>query len=175
MARNYQLSLPGLTPAAQAAKKRQWNRPRSIEAADFYTIGYSGHNAQTFVQRLNDADVRTLVDIRFHAFSLYKPDFNASKLKAALADQGIDYEHMPNLGVPRDIRAKAVGRTTRTAIWKWYEQEIVQRHVVRNLNWFFNVGDHPLALMCMELDPTSCHRHVLARAMERIGLRCFDL
>ena len=39
----------------------------------------------------------------------------------------------------------------------------------------FGVADHPVAFMCVELDPTACHRHRLSLALEEQGLRGFDL
>ncbi len=49
------------------------------------------------------------------------------------------------------------------------------RFGVPNLHSFFNSGDHPVALLCMELDPTSCHRHRIAMKLESHRLRGFDL
>jgi uncharacterized protein (DUF488 family) len=170
----YQLALPELTLAQQRASKQRWNAARSVEDADFFTVGYSGHDIISFTARLREAGVRTLLDIRFHAASLYKPEFNASRLAAHLRKRGIEYQHLPELGVPRDIRSRAIGRTTRRRIWNWYDQWVVD-DAVRNLHWFFNTGDHPVALMCVELDPRSCHRHRLAIALSNAGLRYFDL
>ena len=175
MSSSYQLQLPGLPAAAQRANKRRLNAQRSVEAADFFTIGYSGHSTASFRDTLAQAGVRTLVDIRHRAFSQYKPEFNTKSLEASLCEADIDYVHLPNLGVPRDVRAMAVGRSTRRGIWAWYDTWVVERFATRNLDWFFNAGEHPLALMCVELDPTSCHRHRLAIALERQGLRFFDL
>ena len=44
-----------------------------------------------------------------------------------------------------------------------------------NLHHFLNSVDHPAALMCVETDPTECHRHRLCIALEGLGLRGFDL
>lgn len=85
------------------------------EAPDFYTVGYSGRDIDSFVAALKDADVACLVDIRFNAVSMYKPAFSRRNLERALCEAGIAYEHMPDLGVPSDIRGwrsrLAAGRT----------------------------------------------------------------
>jgi len=175
MPRANQLSLPELSVSAQKASKAKWNGRRQPDEADFFTIGYSGHSFDSFLSRLHDVGVRTVVDIRFHAVSLYKPDFNARVLEQRLAVHDIDYLHLPNLGVPRDIRARAVGKATRRSIWAWYEDYVVKRYAEQNLHWFFNAGEHPVAFLCVELDPLSCHRHVLAEALARQGLEYFDL
>ena len=65
--------------------------------------------------------VRTLVDIRQNAVSMYRPELSKSNLAKLLAARGINYFHLPQLGVPRDIRAKAIESGTREVIWDWYD------------------------------------------------------
>jgi hypothetical protein len=40
---------------------------------------------------------------------------------------------------------------------------------------FMNGFEHPVALMCTEIDPHECHRHRLSLALEGMGLNGFDL
>jgi hypothetical protein len=42
------------------------------------------------------------------------------------------------------------------------------------LHRFLNL-DHPVAMMCVECDPTECHRHRIFMALENQGLRGFDI
>lgn len=169
------LKLPADSPKVQAAKKQAWNTPRSIDESDFYTVGYSGRTIDTFIDALEQAGIVTLIDIRHTPVSRYKPDFSKRNLERHLAGHGIEYLHCPDLGVPRDIRSRTVNRSGREAIWEWYDEHVVPTVASRNLHWFFNSAAHPVALMCTEIDPTACHRHRLALAWGRQGLRFFDL
>lgn len=72
--------------------------------------------------------------------------------------------------MPCEVRVQAIETGTREAIWSWYDE-----NVTFSLDSFFNVADHPIALLCVEIDPTSCHRHRLALSLERSGLHGYDL
>ena len=169
------LHLPQDSAQAQLANKRLWNISRESQFADFFTIGYSGRVSDVFFDALVAAEVSTLVDVRKNPVSMHKPLFSKRNLAAALAERGIRYLHRPDLGVPREVRALATDTGSRQVIWDWYDQEVVPSFARRNLHQFFNFSDHPIAMMCTELDPTSCHRHRLSVALEALGLRSHDL
>jgi len=155
--------------------KVQWNRYRSKSYADFYTIGYSFFRLTDFLGALKDAGVITLVDIRYDPISMHRPEFSKTNLRQSLGGCGVAYVHCPDLGVPRDVRLKATCKSSRDIIWRWYDRHVVPDFAGRNLDRFFNLAEHPIALMCVEADPSSCHRHRLAIALERRGLRSYDL
>jgi uncharacterized protein (DUF488 family) len=169
------LALPTESMTVQLQNREAWNDVRSSETADFFTIGYAGRTVRDIIRLLTSHGVATLVDIRYTPISQYRPEFSKRNLQAAVESAGLSYLHVPSLGVPRDIRGRAVGEADRTAIWLWYDQYVVDRFARRNLHFFFNAADHPVAFMCVEADPTSCHRHRLSRGLERVGLRGFDL
>jgi uncharacterized protein (DUF488 family) len=91
-----------------------------------------------------------------------------------LARHGISYFHIREWGVPREVRAKAVEAGSRETIWEWYDASVVEQFFEKNLHRFLNL-EHPVAMMCMECDPSECHRHLLFNALESCGLRGFDL
>jgi uncharacterized protein (DUF488 family) len=148
--------------------------PDEDTAPDFYTVGYSGCDIDGFVHRLSSAGVACLIDIRYNAVSMYKPAFSRKNLETSLNEAGIEYLHMPDLGVPSDIRGLATISGRRDDIWDWYEANVLPQYSA-NLHWFFNSTNHPIALMCVEKDPEDCHRHLLADALERRGLHSADL
>jgi len=167
------LSLPSAPVRQQLANRLTWNDTRSAEAADFFTIGYTGRKTEEILAVLNERGVRTLVDVRQNAVSMYRPELSKSNLAKLLDRNGICYVHMPQLGVPRDIRAKAIETGTRDVIWAWYDANVITAFL--NLHFFMNGFEHPVALMCTEIDPHECHRHRLALALESMGLNGFDL
>jgi len=168
------LKLPTQPARVQAANKELWNEGRSIRDAAFFTIGYSGRTAQQFVQLVKEAAVNCVIDIRYTPVSMYKPDFSRSNFKRILENAGLEYLHIPELGVPREVRARAIDTGSRDVIWDWYDHNVVLRFL-RNHLQEFRALDYRVALMCVEADPTECHRHRLFQALEDNGLQGYDL
>jgi uncharacterized protein (DUF488 family) len=169
------LRLPSRSARAQTERKSLWNEARTTESADFYTIGYAGRSAADLVTLLQAAEVRSLVDIRYNPVSMYKPELSKTNLRQIIMAAGLQYLHLPQWGVPRDIRSKAIETGNRQVIWEWYDANVLGRLLRGNLDTFLNIAEHPVALMCVETDPSECHRHRLFVALEQRGLRGFDL
>ena len=68
-----------------------------------YTIGYEGLGAASFFEILLAHKVETLIDVRAVAFSR-KRGFSRTPLVLACRSHGLDYQHWPSLGCPKDIR-----------------------------------------------------------------------
>src|SRR5581483_4244156 len=148
------LSLPSVPVKQQVENKATWNEARSIRAANFFTVGYTGRQLDDLLDALVAAGVRTLLDIRRNAVSMYRPELSKANLQKAVEARGLHYAHVPELGVPRDIRAKAISSGSRKVIWDWYDENVAAPYVGRNLHRFFNAIEHPVAMMCTEIDPT---------------------
>ncbi|MGC2421541.1 MAG: DUF488 domain-containing protein [Candidatus Acidiferrales bacterium] len=168
------LNLPSGSPERQAENKAIWNGLRSAQAADFFTLGYTGRKLNVIVDSLLSHGVRTLMDIRYNPISMYRPELSKKNLIHALSLHGILYAHLPQLGVPRDIRAKAIETGTREVIWDWYDK-VAAAFLDGNLHFFLNGFEHPVALMCTEIDPHECHRHRLSLALEEMGMSGFEI
>lgn len=168
------LKLPSRSARAQAEGRHLWNEARDPTKADFFTIGYAGRTVRDLIELLNGAGVESLIDIRFSPVSMYRPELSKGNLQRLVEASGIQYLHMPRLGVPRQVRAKAAEAGDREVIWDWYKRRVAEPFR-KNLHEFFNFADHPVALMCVELDPRECHRHLLFEALEAQGLQGFDL
>lgn len=168
------LKLPANAARVRVENKALWNEARSPDCADFYTCGYEGRKTDDFFSALRQAGVRSLLDIRFNPVSMYRPELSKSNLEKIAWSFGMDYLHVREWGVPREIRAKAARTGTRETIWEWYDAFVIEPNFGRNLHRFLNL-DHPVAMMCVECDPTECHRHRIFMALENQGLRGFDL
>lgn len=163
--------LPQDSIDVQIFNKIMWNLER-IGDFDFYTIGYEKKTIEQVIELLKRAKAKTLVDVRKNPVSQYKPDFNKVKLKETLKSNGISYVHYPELGVPSEIRRK-LGETGDYA-WFFKEYDV---NILPELegNADLKPLGYPIAIMCVELDPTRCHRHRIALALEKKGLRGYDL
>lgn len=174
MAHQRPLKLPKKSARERAHSKALWNDTRSLEQADFFTVGYEGRTTKVLFDALLGAGVQCLVDIRYNPVSMYRPDLSKANLQSSLVALGIEYFHIREWGVPRDIRARALHTGTRETIWEWYDESVITPHFHHNLHRFLNLG-HPVAMLCMECDPQECHRHRIFNALECQGLTGFDL
>lgn len=168
------LKLPSKPARARAESKALWNEARSPVTVDFYTAGYEGRSTADLIGALLSAGVRSVIDIRHNPMSMYRPELSKGNFQALLARSGLEYVHVRDWGVPREVCAKAVETGTRDGIWEWYDKRVVAPFFERNLHRFMNL-EHPVALVCMECDPPECHRHRLFLALERHGLQGYDL
>lgn len=175
MPQAHRLNLPSASAKQQLDNRYIWNDGRSAHVADFFTIGYTGRKTEEIIATLKQNCVRTLVDIRQNPVSMYRPEMSKANLAELLKEHGLQYAHFQQLGVPRDIRAKAIDAGTRNVIWEWYDRHIISSFLGRNLHVFLNSFEHPVALMCVEIDPRECHRHRLFMRLEEMGLRGFEL
>lgn len=132
-----------------------------------YTIGYEGQTVETFLRRLSDIGIRTLVDIRELPLSR-KRGFSKRALAAALANHNIAYVHMPSLGCPKPVRARYKidddwSRYTRGFIAHLSTQDVSIRELAKITR------TTTACLMCFEADFTRCHRSLVARAATEVG------
>jgi uncharacterized protein (DUF488 family) len=169
------VDIPQLSQALQIQRKAQWNEGRPSGLADFFTIGYSGRSIDAFLSTLTECGIQTVLDIRHSAHSVHKPSFSKQNLERSLKEAGVQYRHVPEFGVPREVRLLSVDAGNRDGIWAWYDQNVIGTYIRGNLHRFLNTNEHPVVMMCLELDPTSCHRHRLALRLEQLGLRSHDL
>lgn len=168
------LKLPTKPARLRVESKALWNEARTAAEADFFTMGYEGRSTDELLESIRAAGVRCVLDIRYNPVSMYRPELSKANFQRHLNYLGIEYFHIRDWGVPRHIREAAAKAGSRECIWEWYDEHVVEPNFVKNLHRFLNLG-HRAAMMCMECDPTECHRHRIFLALERQGLRGFDL
>lgn len=164
------IELPKESIDIQLFNKVMWNLER-VGKFDFYTMGYEKRTIEQFLELLKKVKVRTLVDVRKNPVSQYKPEFNKETLGETLSKNGIRYVHYPELGVPSEIRRKLGETGDYGWFFKQYDENVVPKLDEVDLQSL----NYPIGIMCVELDPTKCHRHRIALALEKRGLRGYDL
>jgi ParB family chromosome partitioning protein len=168
----------------QYQHQREWNLKQLVGRElnkkeltfDFVTIGYSQKTVQDLISLLKLAKVTLLVDVRRNPQSMYKPEFNKDKLEKELTGIGVEYIHMPQLGIPREARDEVYeGSVTPKELLEQYEKEVLRnreglQRLLENVK-----GKGTFALLCTEIDPTMCHRHKIAQALIEKGMMGYDL
>ena len=72
-----------------------------------FTVGHSNRSWAEFLDVLRPAGIRQLIDVRRFPVSRRYPQFSRDEMAPALAEAGIAYRHMPELGGYRDSQASA--------------------------------------------------------------------
>jgi len=130
-----------------------------------FTIGYQNARQADVIERLEQAGVRLLIDVRALAGSR-KPGFSKSNLAASLAEHGIGYRHLRALGTPPDGRAAArAGRVDDlVGIYTVHLAEPAAQSAL--LEAADLARSRPSALLCFCARADHCHRHMIA---DRLG------
>ena len=139
------------------------------------TIGYEHQTQTTVIARLKQAGVDVLVDVRAVASSR-RAGFSKTLLAASLADAGIDYVHLRDLGTPKSGREAA--RKGRIAeMRRIFEDHLTEPAAQLQLAQATEIARaRKAALLCYEADACGCHRAVLAeRIREAIGCEIENL
>jgi len=140
-----------------------------MAAKPLATIGYESQTQDAVIARLKAAGVETLVDVRAVAASR-RAGFSKTLLAASLAEAGIAYVHLRQLGTPKPGREAArKGRIAEmTAIFEEHMTEpAAQLELARAKEL---ASEKKIALLCFEADHQGCHRKILAdRICEDLG------
>lgn len=128
-----------------------------------YTIGYSGHTVDTFIETLHATGIEMLVDIRRTPLSR-KKGFSKTALQRALEDADIAYRHIPTLGSPPELRRDVQKAKDYSAFFASF-REYLQSRTDDVSQAAELVATQRFCLMCVEQCPDECHRSVVAEAI----------
>jgi uncharacterized protein (DUF488 family) len=142
------------------------------------TIGVYGFTAESFLDTLQAADARVVVDVRQRR-GVRGSEYawaNSKRLQAALTESDIAYRHEKGLAPTTELRQlqyredakQGVGKRSRAELAPEYRDryiaEILDRADLATL-----VADLPddgaSVLMCVERDAQACHRSLIAERL----------
>jgi uncharacterized protein (DUF488 family) len=129
------------------------------------TIGYEGRSAEQLLADLRAQAVTTLVDVRLTPLS-HKPGLSKRRLAEALAAAGLAYVHLPALGNPKDNRAglRAGALESRQRYAGVLRSPVGDEALTTVVDL---VRRERVALLCVERDPATCHRLLIAGEVVR--------
>lgn len=128
-----------------------------------FTIGYEGLTPDQLIQRLHDADVERVVDVRELPLSRRR-GFSKTPLAAALADAGIGYVHVRALGNPKPTRTRyKAGDVAGGA--REYRAHLHNGSYPALVDLAGSLSDERTCLLCVEASHADCHRAVIAGAI----------
>jgi hypothetical protein len=131
-----------------------------------FTVGYEGLSVEKYLNILIQNDVRLLCDVRNNPLSR-KFGFSKSSLQKYLANIGIEYIHIPELGIISEKRNNLNTDDDYNGLFKDFESSLPARQ-----KWLEQVYDlyttkDRVALTCFEHEPSHCHRHVIRDYLKR--------
>jgi len=123
---------------------------------ELMTVGYESLSLAEFLGMLERCRVTMLVDIRELPISR-KPGFSKAALESAVVKRGLKYEHLVELGCPRDIRHEYRADNDWARYTKRFKAYLDgQTEGLEKLaGW---MKDERCCLLCYEEDFNFCHR-----------------
>lgn len=126
-----------------------------------YTVGYEGKCVDGFLAGLFRKGIVRIVDVRRNAISR-KYGFAKSTLSKHMAGLGLEYVHIPELGIASGERADLTDANAYDALLERYERQHLSEKAAHVDQVVELLHEKPSALLCMERDPAMCHRSRLA-------------
>ncbi len=124
--------------------------------------------------RAHSAD--RLIDVRTVPRSRHNPQFDRDTLPAALAAEGIGYEHVAGLGGFRRTHAGSLNTGWRNTSFRGYADYMQTPEFAKHLaDLITKAKRERIVLMCAEAVPWRCHRSLIADALVVHGVRVEEI
>lgn len=134
----------------------------------FFTIGYEGSSFDGYLNRLIKNNVKTLVDVRRNPLSR-KYGFSKRTLSETVNKLGIEYVHIPELGIASDKRQELNTQADYDRLFDSYEKQELKENkkALRHLFDIF-LDRKRVAITCFEARVCMCHRGRVANALSEL-------
>ena len=155
--------------SAYELKKVNEAKPKKRRKRLLATIGYEGGSIESYLNKLIQADVRLLVDVRKNPISR-KYGFSKKILSTLLSRLGINYAHFPELGIESMDRKNLFSQKDYDRLFVNYEKTVLmkQKQAIKQLLDTYE-RHRRIALTCFEKDHHQCHRSRLANKLVEVS------
>jgi uncharacterized protein (DUF488 family) len=140
------------------------------------TVGHSTRSLAAFIVLLKAHSAARLIDVRTVPRSRRNPQFDRDTLPAALAADGIGYEHVAGLGGFRRTHPGSPNAGWRNTSFRGYADYMQTPDFAEQLTDIIAKAKRErIVLMCAEAVPWRCHRSLIADALVVRGLRVEEI
>ncbi|MBW8049572.1 MAG: DUF488 domain-containing protein [Cytophagales bacterium] len=148
-------------------KKVEAQRPKENSEA-FFTIGYEGISQERYLNKLIKNNVKLLCDVRKNPLSM-KYGFSKNQLKDACEHVGIQYLHIPDLGIVPEKRKELNTKEDYERLFEEYERTTL-REEKESLDRLLTLLKQykRIAITCFEACETQCHRGKVAKTLQKM-------
>lgn len=128
-----------------------------------YTIGYEGISQENYLNRLIRNNVKILCDVRKNSLSM-KFGFSKNQLLKACNGVGIEFVHVPEVGIASDKRKSLKSQKDYDELFKEYNRNLKNENSKEGIHKIMSLLDRydRVAITCFEADIHQCHRKHLA-------------
>lgn len=133
-----------------------------------FTIGYEGISLEEYLNRLIRNNIKVLVDVRKNPISM-KFGFSKNQLLTFCGKLGIEYIHIPEVGIQSDLRQALNSQTDYDNLFNIYKSKNLSQtfaHQQKILDLL--ITKKRIALTCFEANICQCHRKHLSEAITRL-------
>ncbi|MCW4469280.1 DUF488 domain-containing protein [Flavobacterium sp. MFBS3-15] len=145
------------------------NRYRSFEDdIVLFTIGYEGVSLESYLNKLIKNNIKILCDVRKNALSM-KYGFSKTQLKNACNGVGIQYIHIPEVGIDSEQRQELKTQSDYDELFNIYKNNNL-KNTIRDQQEILEMlkKNGRIALTCFEADVCQCHRKHLSEAISNL-------
>jgi len=140
------------------------------------TIGHSTHPIGEFVEMLKAHGVETVADIRTVPRSRHNPQFEQAALPGLLADAGLEYVYIKELGGLRKTDKNSVNGGWRNNSFRGYADHMQTPEFLAGLEKLTELASRRrVTIMCAEAVPWRCHRSLVGDALLVRGIVVEDI
>lgn len=151
------------------------NQKPSKKDTTLFTIGYEGISLEEYINKLIVNDIRVLCDVRKNSYSM-KYGFSKKQLKMACEGVGIEYVHIPEVGIESDKRRVLNTQSDYDKLFEFYKSEILARETTKQKEIFSLLKSKKrIALTCFEANIHQCHRKCLAESIANLDGFSYEL
>ncbi len=142
-------------------------RPESDKVI-LFTIGYEGISLEEYLNKLILNDIKILCDVRKNSKSM-KYGFNKSQLQNACDGLGIEYIHVPGLGIDSNKRQELNTQNDYDKLFSIYRAEVLPQTLGLQEKILTLLREKErIALTCFEANINQCHRKHLADSIVKL-------
>lgn len=142
-------------------KIKQQKENISSEVAIIYTLGYEGISLEAYINKLIKNDIKLLADVRKNPFSR-KFGFSYKTLSSLLPKIGIEYVHIPQLGIESNKRQDLNNQESYKKLFDEYKTTLPNSTEALNEVLDLQKKYSRIALTCFEKSHHECHRHCVS-------------
>jgi len=133
-----------------------------------FTIGYEGITLEAYLNKLIKNNIKVLCDVRKNAMSM-KYGFSKSQLKNACNGVGIEYVHIPEVGIDSEQRQELKNQRDYDLLFEEYKNHNLKNSIDSQTEILSLLKkNRRIALTCFEADICQCHRKHLSEAITNL-------